>query len=387
MPKHAKSKPTFSVGKKQTVSAPSNTNASGYVPGTMPSFPFLGSIGNGAALQLMGQADSDIDEDEWSEDESDGEAAELDDEGSDGEEAIELDDEEAEDDNAEWEDQFAEEQYEEYMGRKEDGEARDYVQETLDYDSSDNESEMEEGTFLGAMEQIFSVMNPYPDVDELKTLSDRVAEDKEDGDDIGRETFEDVGKLHDNRDGVVSVRDNPVLFAAHRDIIPIKSARKAKSHRIPLKYPDYRKKFNKSVPKAAKYLMKRNNFRKKILAKKMQAKHAKAFEEMLSSGSLDLRNANDKPPALEHKINKAGKQGFPIGQVRSRNLVLVNDDRKYDEGPHPMMHSIKAAEGSDKTNYSKLDDDAGGAIAFGIRRGIERRRLEKEEEQEEKSDF
>ncbi|MFC4598344.1 hypothetical protein [Cohnella hongkongensis] len=44
------------------------------------------------------------------------------------------------------------------------------------------------------------------------------------------------------------------------------------------------------------------------------------------------------------------------------------------------MHSIKAAEGLRKTNYSKLDDDAGAANAFGIRKGIDKRRLEKEEE-------
>ncbi len=364
MPKTPKVQSSSSSAKTNTNTHVPNTPASGYVPGSVPSLSMLGAIGNSAALQMMSQtsmADSDLEEEE-------------------------SDYEEQDEDAMEWVDSFTEEQYEQYLERKEDGEARDYVHETLDYDSSDNESEMDEDTFVEALEQIYSVMEPYQDVDELKALSDRVAEDREDDNDMTQDTFGEVGRLHDNRQGVVSVRDNPILFAAHRDIIPIKSARKAKHTRIPLKYGDYRKKFNKSVPKMTSYLMKRNKFEEKIIAKRLKAKQAKAFKLMLKSKSLDLRNENDKPPALEHKINKAGKQGYPIGQVRSRNLVLVNDDRKYDEGPHPMMHSIKAAEGSGKTNYSRLDDDAGAAIAFGIRKGLEKRRLEKEEDEEEGSD-
>lgn len=364
MPKTPKVQPSSSNAKTKTNTSSSNSPASGYIPGSVPPLSMLGAIGNSNALQLMSQTSplqSDIEEEE-------------------------SDYEEQDEDTMDWVDSFTEEQYEQYLERKEDGEARDYVHETLDYDSSDNESEMDEDTFVEALAQIYSVTEPYQDVDELKTLSDRVAEDREDDNDMAQDTFAEVGRLHDSREGVVSVRDNPILFAAHRDIIPIKSARKAKNTRIPLKYGDYRKKFNKSVPRVAKHLMKRNKLEEKTIAKRLEAKHAKAFKLMLKSNALDLRNENDKPPALEHKINKAGKQGYPIGQVRSRNLVLVNDDRKYDEGPHPMMHSIKAAEGSGKTNYSRLDDDAGAAIAFGIRKGIEKRRLEKEEEEGESSD-
>ncbi|WP_372631803.1 hypothetical protein [Cohnella sp.] len=163
MPKNGKDQSSASSGKKQSKPAPANTNAHGYVPGTVPSLPFLGSIGNSAALQLMGQTglqDSDMDEDEPEEkldeelDEENLADNEMDDEDLEDESLVEDD---MDDEDMMWESEFAEKQYEEYLEKKENGE----VQETLDYDSSDNDSEMYEDTFVQSLAQIYSVTEPY----------------------------------------------------------------------------------------------------------------------------------------------------------------------------------------------------------------------------------
>jgi len=330
-----------SRAKSRSQAGPASAPSPGFMPGTAPSLPLLGTIGNTAAQQLIGQTLST------------GTAS-----GSGP----------------------SDEEHLAYKKRKKEGKAREYVREALDYDSSDNESELDQDTFVRSLEQIISVKKPYQGVADLKKLSDRVGEERKDDGEMSAQTFEEVSRLHDSRSGVVGVRDNPILFEAHRSIIPIEDAQAAKKTRIPVGYDAYRQKFNTAVPKSVQYLMDRNGFEEDDIAASMQPDSSPAFKEMLESGRLDLRSGRDKPPALEHKVNKAGPQGYPIGQVRSRNLVLVNDDRKYDEGPHPMMHSIKAAEGSGKTNYSLLDDDAGAAIASGIRTGIRRTREERDQD-------
>jgi len=250
----------------------------------------------------------------------------------------------------------------------------DYVVKALDYSSSEEDLSAGSEDIANDIDKILSVKKSIKpsEIEHLTSLSDQLGKERKKGGSISKETFADIGAMHRDREGVVSVRDNRILHAAHRKIVPLAATKKKK---VPIAYSAYRQKFNTAVPQALQGILKHNGpgFDKRV-KKRLSAENRAHMEEMLSSGKVDLTNSDGKSAALEHKINKGGKFGYPEGQVRSRNLSLVNDDRKNRKGPHALMHSIKGAEGSGKTNYSALDDHAAGAIAAGIVLGKKRGR-------------
>ncbi|QMV45049.1 DUF4157 domain-containing protein [Cohnella cholangitidis] len=250
----------------------------------------------------------------------------------------------------------------------------DYVAKALDYSSSEEDLSAGSEDIANDFERLTSVKESIKseEVKHLKDLSDRLGKERKRGGSISQGTFADIGAMHRDRPGVVSVRDNRILHAAHRDIVPLADTKKKK---VPIPYSAYRKRFNTAVPKAIERIAEHNGpgFKERVM-RRLSPKSKGELTKWLKSGKVDLSNSDGKSAALEHKINKGGKFGYPDGQVRSRNLSLVNDDRKDHKGPHALMHSIKGAEGSGKTNYSALDAHAAGAVAAGIVLGQKRRR-------------
>jgi hypothetical protein len=255
--------------------------------------------------------------------------------------------------------------YKRYQKMKDKGEQRKFVKGALDYSSSEADLDADSEGVADDIRQIFSVKKPIDpgETEHLTALSDQVGKERKKGGSLSEETFNKVGNMHNDREGVVSVRDNRVLHAAHRGIIPVEETI---GNQVPMRYKDYRKKMNKAIPQAIEKILDHNKMDLARVKAHLGEDSGEELESWIDNGEVDLTNKDSKSAALEHKINKGGKYGHPEGQVRSRNLVLVNDDRKNNNGPHALMHSVKGAEGSGKTNYSALDEDGAAAIAAGI---------------------
>jgi hypothetical protein len=192
------------------------------------------------------------------------------------------------------------------------------------------------------------------------------------------------------------VRSNRILFAAHRKIIPLSQSgrapgqKRAAKYTPPLPYAAYRKKFNTAVPQAFRDLLSKGGkgFPARVRRRLNRESQAQfdLWQDERRYKTLDLTNPEGKAAALEHKLNKGGSAGFPEGQVRSRNLSLVNDARKDDKGLHPLFHSIKAGNGSGSTNYSAFHSAAAAAVAAGIRVD-KRHRAQDSEDSDDRVDF
>jgi hypothetical protein len=257
---------------------------------------------------------------------------------------------------------------------------------------------MDSDNFAEAFERIQSVRKPIArsEIQDKKELSDTFSQEVKHGKGASGETFSRLADMHRDREGVVSVRSNRILFAAHRKIIPLSQSgrapgqKRAAKYTPPLPYAAYRKKFNTAVPQAFRDLLSKGGkgFPARVRRRLNRESQAQfdLWQDERRYKTLDLTNPEGKAAALEHKLNKGGSAGFPEGQVRSRNLSLVNDARKDDKGLHPLFHSIKAGNGSGSTNYSAFHSAAAAAVAAGIRVD-KRHRAQDSEDSNDRVDF